>query len=107
MGGMVASEYLHRPIHDTLDNGLAILRRAQRRVHLEVGVISGPGWPGCFAIGMAKNALAIAAPEFFAARDSCVGQHEMVRTRFTRHGQAPLPGLADQPHAPCRAEVLA
>src|ERR1039458_3059708 len=83
MWRMVAAENLDRPIRQPFQYGLAVARRAQRRVHLEVRVVRRPARLSAVAGIEAKNVLAIRVPESIAACYRRIRECKMMRASLS------------------------
>ena len=80
---------------------------SERRIHFEVGVVSGPlGEVGVFAEFSGEN-FAVAFPKGFAAGERGVGEDEMMGAGFAGNGNAAGFGFAQKADAAGGAHVLA
>jgi len=73
---MVAAENIDRAIGQAIQDGVPVMGRSKRWVHLEIGVISRPGRRFVLAATGSQDALAVRAPKLFTAATA-----ESVRTK--------------------------
>src|SRR3989442_5425515 len=106
MGRVIAAKNLDRAIGYAFENSLAIARRAQRRIHLEISIVCRPGRQTIAHI-LSKNTFAVLFPKLFAASDGGIGQGKMVRASFSGNGDASFLGITQQLDAAGSAEMLA
>src|ERR1017187_4689475 len=83
MWRVVAPEILDRAIHQPFQYGLAVARRTQRGVHLEIRVVRRPVRLSAAAGIEAKHTLAVRVPESVAAGHRSVGEGKMMRASLS------------------------
>src|SRR3954470_11113771 len=97
MGRMIAADYFDCPVHQTVEDCLAITGGPQRGVHLQVRVVIRPGGKNRRAwLVVAKNAFPILLPKRIAPGNGRVGESEMMRARFTGNREATFSGGTQQ-----------
>src|ERR1039458_9746057 len=83
MRRVVAAENLDRPIRQPFQYGLAVARRTQRRVHLEVRVVCRPARLSAAAGIEAKHTLTVRVPESVTAGYRRIREREVMRASLS------------------------
>ena len=103
---VIAGDQFQGSVDHALDDLRAMVRRPQRRVHLEAGIVGRPDrqFPGT---PTRTNDFAVLSPELGAPRDRGIGEDEMVGAGFAGDGETALARFAEQADTFAGTDVLA